>query len=95
LADLTAGAASVGDVRALSDPSRLESLAAEGQAQVAHAVASSLDTVFLASVPIVALAFVLALFLPEVPLREATELGGRAEPSSEPIGAETGREDCR
>src|SRR5205823_9753501 len=84
LAELTGSAASVGDVRALSDPSRLDSLPAEAQSQILHAVASSLDTVFLAAVPVVAIALLLSLLLPEVPLREDAAVRGRREPSPEP-----------
>jgi DNA-binding MarR family transcriptional regulator len=43
------------------------------QAEVIHAYALSLSTVFLVAVPIAALAFVLSWLLPEVPMRTTTQ----------------------
>jgi EmrB/QacA subfamily drug resistance transporter len=47
---------------------------------IAHAV----DTVFLAAIPLAAAGFVLALLLPEVPLRETAYLGAKAGAASAP-----------
>jgi MFS family permease len=91
LAESAGSSSSVGDIRALSDSAGLHSLPPEAQAQILHAVASSLDGVFLAAVPIVALAFVLSLLLPEVPLREGEAQSARAEPSCGPTGGEMDR----
>ena len=71
LAELARSTSGVSDVHVLSDPARLHELPADVQAQVVQVVASSLDLVFLAAVPVVAVAFLLSLWLPEVPLREA------------------------
>jgi EmrB/QacA subfamily drug resistance transporter len=91
LAESAGSSSSVGDIRALSDSAGLHSLPPEAQAQILHAVASSLDGVFLAAVPIVALAFVLSPLLPEVPLREGEAQSARAEPSCGPTGGEMDR----
>ena len=65
------GIARVHIVPRVEPPDRKRELVAltRAQALLAH-VASSLDTVFLSAVPIVALAFAFSLLLPEVPLRE-------------------------
>ncbi len=82
LAELTMSTSSVGAVGALSDPAGLRNLPAEAQSQIVHAVALSLDTVFLAAVPLVAIALVLSVFVPEVPLREgeAASRGNETSP---------------
>jgi DNA-binding MarR family transcriptional regulator len=51
------------------------------QAEVVHAYALSLSTVFLVAVPIAALAFILSWLLPEVPLRTPPRLLTWARPS--------------
>ena len=59
-------------------PSVLARLPAALRADVLHAYTVSIDTVFLAAVPVAAVGFVLAWFLREVPLRStagATDLG--------------------
>jgi EmrB/QacA subfamily drug resistance transporter len=60
------------------NPAALRQLPAPVHAEFVHAYAQSLQTVFLVAVPIAAVAFVLTLFLPEVPLRttaQATDVG--------------------
>ncbi|MEZ0068275.1 EmrB/QacA subfamily drug resistance transporter [Streptacidiphilus sp. MAP12-20] len=49
-----------------------------------HIYATSLQTVYLVAAGITVLAFVLALFLPEVPLRTATRGGGQGEAAGPP-----------
>jgi EmrB/QacA subfamily drug resistance transporter len=68
------------DPRVTQSPEALHRLPALVSAPVVHAYAQSLHVVFLAGVPVAAVAFVLSLFLKEVPLRgtsraTATELG--------------------
>ncbi|HEX5117144.1 MAG TPA: MFS transporter [Pseudonocardiaceae bacterium] len=76
------------DPRATQSPEALHRLPATVSAPVVHAYAQSLHVVFLAGVPVAVVAFVLSLFLKEVPLRgtsraAATELGeGFAMPES-------------
>jgi EmrB/QacA subfamily drug resistance transporter len=65
----------------LSNPGALDQLSAAARAQVTQAMATSLDTVFLAAAPIAAIAWVLTLFLPEAPLRRQ---GGSPAPGKEP-----------
>ena len=61
--------------------------------QPAFGGASPADTVFLAAVPVVAIALVLSLVLPEVPLREDAAVRGRRESSPERGGGEMDGED--
>jgi EmrB/QacA subfamily drug resistance transporter len=76
------------DPRVTQSPEALHRLPATVSAPVVHAYAQSLHVVFLAGVPVAVVAFVLSLFLKEVPLRgtsraAATELGeGFAMPES-------------
>lgn len=58
------------DAKAGASPAALEQLPPAVHDGFIHAYAASLHTVFLAAVPIAALAFLFALFLKEVPLRE-------------------------
>src|SRR5205085_2754610 len=53
-----------------ADPAALALLPPALHAGLVHAYAASLQAVFLAAVPFAVLAFLLALWLPEVPLRE-------------------------
>ncbi|HEX4704026.1 MAG TPA: MDR family MFS transporter [Pseudonocardiaceae bacterium] len=82
------------DPRAVQSPAALHRLPAAVASPVVHAYAQSLHVVFLAGVPVALAAFVLSLFLREVPLRgtaraAATDLGdGFAMP--EPSDAEEG-----
>jgi hypothetical protein len=64
VAGLTPGGAS-----AFSNTAALRQLPAALQSQLLHAFASALDTVFLAAAPVALLAFLLAWFVPEIPLR--------------------------
>jgi len=76
------------DPRAAQSPAALHKLPAQLAAPVVHAYAQSLHVVFLAGVPVALAAFVLSLFLKEVPLRgtaraAATDMGeGFAMPES-------------
>jgi EmrB/QacA subfamily drug resistance transporter len=84
------------DPRAAQSPAALHKLPAQLAAPVVHAYAQSLHVVFLAGVPVALAAFVLSLFLKEVPLRgtaraAATDMGdGFAMP--EPTDADQGLE---
>ncbi|HEY3611858.1 MAG TPA: MFS transporter [Pseudonocardiaceae bacterium] len=76
------------DPRAVQSPAALHRLPAQIAGPVVHAYAQSLHVVFLAGVPVALAAFVLSLFLKEVPLRgtaraAATDMGdGFAMPES-------------
>ncbi|MBV8084485.1 MAG: MFS transporter [Chloroflexi bacterium] len=61
--------------QAFSNPSALSSLPPALQQQFLHAFASSLDVVFLAGAPLVLVAFIVAWFLPELPLRKQVGMG--------------------
>jgi EmrB/QacA subfamily drug resistance transporter len=82
--------AGVNPAAADSKPALLARLPATIRADILHAYTVSIDTVFLAAVPVAAIGFVLAWFLREVPLRStagAADLGegigaGPAERSS-------------
>jgi hypothetical protein len=84
------------DPRVVQSPEGLHRLPPSIAAPVVHAYAESLHVVFLAGVPVALVAFVLSLFLKEVPLRgtsraAATDLGdGFAMP--EPADADQGLE---
>jgi DNA-binding MarR family transcriptional regulator len=71
-ADIGAGAVQ-------SDPSRLQQLSAPVRDGYVQAFAASLDAVFLTAVPIALVAFALAWFLPELPLRKTVETTGLGE----------------
>jgi DNA-binding MarR family transcriptional regulator len=60
-------------LRAAESVAALRLLPPAVQAEVIHAYALSLSTVFLVAVPIAALAFVLSWLLPEVPMRTTTQ----------------------
>jgi MFS family permease len=76
LAVLSGVAPGISGARALSDLGALSRLPPDVQAGVLHAVATSLDGVYLLAAPVAAVALVLALFLPEVPLRLREEMPG-------------------
>jgi len=59
---------------ALQNPAALHQLPLAIQTLLLHAFASSLDTVFLLAVPVSAIGFVLAWFLPEIPLRRVSPM---------------------
>jgi hypothetical protein len=65
---------------AVISPKALHSLPPEQQAPIVHAYAQAIQDLFLYAIPVAAVAFVLALFLKQVPLRDtaaagATDLG--------------------
>jgi DNA-binding MarR family transcriptional regulator len=72
---LSSGAVSadIGPGAVLSAPSQLQQLSAPVREGYVQAFAASMDTVFLAAVPFALVAFVLAWFLPELPLSKAVE----------------------
>ncbi len=75
------------NVTAGASPAALEALPAPVHAGFVHAYAASLHTVFLASTPIAAAAFLLTFLLKEVPLRRAASVPDQAQalaPSSMP-----------
>ena len=82
LGNLPQGATGGETVRALSNPGALGRLPSDVQAGVIHAMATSLDTMFLLAAPIAGVAFVLTLFLPEAPLRRPA--GGRTSGEGQP-----------
>jgi hypothetical protein len=55
-------------------PDQIARLPTEVQHGVIESFADALSTVFLAAVPIAILAFVIVLFLPEIPLRTRSEM---------------------
>ncbi|WP_406402373.1 MDR family MFS transporter [Streptomyces uncialis] len=83
------GAADPGVIaRGATSPEGLHRLPAEAAAPIVRAYQDSLDTVFLWTVPVALVGFVVALFLKEVPLRDSARLAssdmgeGFARPSS-------------
>ncbi|MFD5558448.1 MDR family MFS transporter [Streptomyces sp. NPDC127068] len=74
--------------RAAMSPEGLHRLPADASAPIVHAYQESLQTVFLWTVPVALLGFLVALFLREVPLRDSARMGssdlgeGFAQPSS-------------
>ncbi len=82
--------APVRDINALS-PAVLRALPAGAREAIAHAFAVALPPVFLIGVPIVAVAFVLAFFIQEIPLSESPGAGVPGGPGAGASGAgETG-----
>jgi EmrB/QacA subfamily drug resistance transporter len=79
-ADVAAGLG--GTLRA--SPAQLKALPPAVHQAVTQAVAASVDTVFLRTVPFAAAAFLLTLLLRELPLRDAREHHAVAEPAAEP-----------
>jgi EmrB/QacA subfamily drug resistance transporter len=63
------------DPAAASSPQALHSLPPEQQAPIVHAYAEAIQNLFLYAIPVAAVAFVLALFLKQVPLRDASAAG--------------------
>ena len=63
------------DPRVVSTPSALHALPSSQIAPIVNAYAHAIHVVFLAAVPVACVAFVLALFLKEVPLRETARAG--------------------
>jgi EmrB/QacA subfamily drug resistance transporter len=63
------------DPRVVSTPSALHALPKTQIAPIVDAYADAIHVVFLAAVPVAGVAFVLALFLKEVPLRETARAG--------------------
>lgn len=86
LAGLPGGGASAGGVEA-NNVQAIQALAEPARSLVLGAFAGAIDDVFRVGVPLVLVAFVVALFLPEVPLRggPAGRPGGDVPP--EPAGA--------
>lgn len=74
-----AGSAGVSGQALLTSPGQLARLPEPVRSGVAEAVANSLHAVFLTALPIAAVAFVVAIFLREVPLRQ-NRPGGSAPP---------------
>jgi EmrB/QacA subfamily drug resistance transporter len=72
--------------RLQASPAAIRGLPADVQAAIEHAVASSLDTVFLVAAPFAVLALIAVLFLHELPLRHAERPQGGAP--STPSAAE-------
>jgi EmrB/QacA subfamily drug resistance transporter len=71
--------ASVGAGAVQSDPLQLQQLSIPVREGYLQAFAASMDTVFLAAVPFALVAFILAWFLPELPLRKTVETTGLGE----------------
>ncbi len=65
-----------GDPAALvNSPEQIRALPPEISGGIVEAMANSIDTVFLAAVPVLLVGFVLAWFLRELPLRETSHVG--------------------
>jgi EmrB/QacA subfamily drug resistance transporter len=71
-----------------SSPGRIRALPAPVRDGVIQAVADSMHVVFLAAVPVAALAFVVVLFLKELPLRDTNNLGGEEQELQPAVVAE-------
>jgi EmrB/QacA subfamily drug resistance transporter len=69
----------------LSNLGTLGRLSAYAQSQVIQAMAASLDTVFLAAAPVAAVAWVLTLVFPEVPLRRTARSRAAGERAAPPV----------
>jgi EmrB/QacA subfamily drug resistance transporter len=63
------------DGAAVTSPKALHSLPPEQRAPIVHAYAETIQTLFLYAVPVALVAFVLALFLKQVPLRDSAAAG--------------------
>ena len=63
------------DGAAMTSPTALHGLPPEQQAPIVHAYAQAIQNLFLYAVPVAAVAFLLALFLKQVPLRDASTAG--------------------
>ncbi|MFT4082886.1 MAG: MDR family MFS transporter [Nocardioides sp.] len=67
--------AGITDTDSISTPAKIHALAAAQRDPIVNAYADSLHVVFLWAVPVAGLAFLLALLLKEVPLRESSRAG--------------------
>jgi EmrB/QacA subfamily drug resistance transporter len=65
-----------------TDPAAIQALPEAIRVPVQEAFTAALDQVFLVGVPVIAVAFVLTLFLPEIPLRETSGLQETAREST-------------
>ncbi|MER6346982.1 MDR family MFS transporter [Streptomyces sp. NPDC001595] len=79
--------------RAATSPDGLHELPSAVGAPIVDAYADTLQTVFLWTVPIVAVGFVVALFLKEVPLRDSARMGSTdmGDGFASPAGADSRR----
>jgi EmrB/QacA subfamily drug resistance transporter len=68
---------------AVFDPSQLAHLPAAIAAGIRHGLADALHPVFLAGLPIIAIAFIATLFIPEVPLRQTAHVTAGRQPVAE------------
>ena len=68
---------------AVFDPSQLAHLPAAIAAGIRHGLADALHPVFLAGLPIIALAFIATLFIPEVPLRTSAHVTAGRQAAAE------------
>lgn len=69
--------ARLSDPSSATEPSKLHALDAAQQAPIIHAYAQTTEYVFVWVVPVAVLAFVLAFFLPQVPMRDTTKESAR------------------
>jgi EmrB/QacA subfamily drug resistance transporter len=82
---LPAGTLGRFDLKALqASPSAIHRLPAALQDGIAQSFAHAIHWVFLSAGPVAALAFVVALFLKELPLRERANIGTQAQPPTAP-----------
>jgi hypothetical protein len=63
------------DGAAVTSPKALHSLPPQQQAPLVHAYAQAIQDLFMYGIPVAAVAFLLALFLKQVPLRDASTAG--------------------
>lgn len=79
--------------KAAGSPEGLHRLPAAARAPIVHAYAETIQTVFLWTVPVAAVGFVVALFLKQVPLRDSARMGSTdmGEGFASPHGANSQR----
>jgi hypothetical protein len=90
LARLLPAGAGVDPARLTGSPAQIRALPPEVQAAVAEALSRSVVTVFRAAVPFAVVSLLLALAVPEHPLRETAHIGAAPSPGRGPGDAGAG-----
>jgi hypothetical protein len=78
------------DERLLQAPSRIQDLPPSTREPLIEALADAVQFLFVVSVPVVAVAFVLSWFVKEIPLRETSAIQSGAEEAAEPGASSSG-----
>jgi EmrB/QacA subfamily drug resistance transporter len=78
------------DERLLQAPSRIQDLPPSTREPFIEALADAVQFLFVVSVPVVAVAFVLSWFVKEIPLRETSAIQSGADEGSEPVVSSSG-----